>query len=190
MTDADDPTIDDEIVARARIHAREVISEHDLEIDRNALEWTVTTRARRRAGACRWNRADEVATIVLTRQAYERYDWETFAGVVRHELVHAWEYQQFGESGHGERFHDLAATLDAPRYCETFAEPRYALRCLGADCDWSAGRHRASKPVKAPGGYRCGRCGSDIEVEHVDSGRTWTTASGFGGAKAALGKRW
>lgn len=192
MTDGDDTdlTIDDEIVARARIHAREVISEYDLEIDRDALEWTVSTRARRRAGACRWNADREVATIVLTRRAYERYDWPTFAGVVRHELVHAWEFQRFGESGHGPRFRERAATLEAPRHCQRFSEPRYVLQCLAADCDWRARRHRASKPVKAPDQYRCGSCGESIEVEHADSGRTWTTASEYGGAKAALGDAW
>ncbi|MDQ2049889.1 SprT-like domain-containing protein [Natronolimnohabitans sp. A-GB9] len=191
MTTADDElTVDDEIVARARIHTRDVLDGCDLEIDRDALEWTVTTRPRRRAGACRWDADREVATIVLTRQAYERYEWEAFAGVVRHELVHVWEFQRFGESSHGPRFREQATRLEAPRHCETFAEPRYVLRCLAADCDWEAHRHRASKPVKAPGTYRCGTCGNTYEVEHVDSGRTWTTASGFGGAKAALGDRW
>ncbi|APX95325.1 SprT family zinc-dependent metalloprotease [Natronorubrum daqingense] len=189
MTDAD-LTIDDEIVARARIHAREVCREYDLEIDREALEWEVSTRARRRAGACRWNRSREVATIVLTRQAYERYEWETFAGVVRHELVHAWEFQRFGESGHGTRFREQATRLEAPRHCETFSEPRYVLRCLGSACEWSARRHRASKPVKAPDQYRCGQCGHDYEVEHAESGRTWTSASEYGGVKAALGETW
>ena len=189
----DDLTVDDEIVARARIHAREVAGdggEYSLPVDLNALEWTVSARARRRAGACRWDRERGVATIVLARRAYERYDWPEFAAVVRHELVHAWEFQRFGESGHGSRFRERAAELDAPRHCRAFAEPRYLLRCRSADCDWRAKRHRASKPVKAPDRYRCGSCGSDIEVEHVESGRTWATPSGYGGAKAALGDEW
>ncbi|QSW97965.1 SprT-like domain-containing protein [Haloterrigena alkaliphila] len=191
MIDEDaDLTVDDELLARARIHAREVLEEYDFAVDRDALEWDVSTRARRRAGACRWNADREVATIVLTRRAYRRYDWETFAGVVRHELVHAWEFQRFGESGHGPRFREKAAELEAPRHCESFSEPRYVLRCLTADCDWTANRHRASKPVKSPDQYRCGVCGGAYEVEHAESGRTWTTASGFGGAKAALEDEW
>ncbi|MEY7850782.1 SprT-like domain-containing protein [Natrarchaeobius sp. A-rgal3] len=190
MTDGDALTIDDEILARARIHAREVVDEQDLEIDLSALEWEVSARAKRRAGACRWNARREVATIVLTRRAYERYDWTEFAAVVRHELVHAWEFQRFGESGHGPRFHEKAAALEAPRHCRSFAEPRYVLRCLEADCEWTATRHRASKPVTAPDRYRCGACGGSYEVEHADSGRTWTTSSGYGGAKSALGEEW
>ncbi|QFU82884.1 SprT family zinc-dependent metalloprotease [Natronorubrum aibiense] len=188
--DDTDLTIDDELLARARIHAREVLADHALEIDRDALEWEVTTRARRRAGACRWDVDREVATIVLTRQAYERYDWPAFAGVVRHELVHVWEFQHFGESGHGPRFREQAAILDAPRHCRRFSAPRYVLRCLEGECDWHARRHRASRPVKAPAQYRCGECGGRYEVEHGESGRTWTTASGFGGAKSALGEEW
>ena len=151
MTDGEEDTLADEIIARARIQAREVVAEHELAIDLEAVEWTVSTRARRRAGACRWHDGHEVATIVLARRAYERYDWPAFAGVIRHELVHAWEFQQFGDSGHGNRFRKRAAALEAPRYCESFAEPRYVLRCRAADCDWQANRHRASKPVKAPG---------------------------------------
>ncbi|EMA31836.1 hypothetical protein C445_13515 [Halobiforma lacisalsi AJ5] len=128
--------------------------------------------------------------IVLSRRAYERYDWPEFAEVVRHELVHAWEFQRFGDSGHGPRFRERAETVDAPRHCRAFADPRYVLRCLEGDCDWRAERHRASQPVKAPDRYRCGACGGSYEVEHVESGRTWTTAGGYGGARAALGDDW
>ncbi|MFP8954225.1 SprT-like domain-containing protein [Natrialbaceae archaeon A-arb3/5] len=190
MTDGETLTIDDEIMARARIHAREVVRESDLSIDLDAIEWDVSTRAKRRAGACRWNSRTAVATIVLTRRAYERYEWAEFAGVVRHELVHAWEYQQFGESGHGRRFRERAAELDAPRHCRTFSEPRYVLRCLEAGCEWTASRHRASRPVKSPGRYRCGSCGGSYEVEHAESGRTWTSASEYGGIKSSLGDEW
>ncbi len=190
VTDGEEYTLEDEIVARARIHARDVVDENGLAVDLTALEWDVSARARRRAGACRWHADRGVATIVLARRAYERYEWPAFAGIVRHELVHAWEFQQFGESGHGDRFREQAAALEAPRYCEAFTEPRYVLRCLTADCDWRAKRHRASKPVASPDQYRCGDCGGSYEVEHVESGRTWATAGGYGGAKAALGEDW
>ncbi|ELY93234.1 hypothetical protein C482_19731 [Natrialba chahannaoensis JCM 10990] len=190
MTDGEQLTIDDEIIARARIHAREVVAGTNLTLDLSALEWDVSARAKRRAGLCRWRADCEEATIVLARRAYERYEWPEFAGVVRHELVHAWEYQQFGESGHGPRFRERAADLNAPRHCRSFSEPRYVLRCLGSDCEWAAKRHQASKPVRAPDGYRCGVCGGEYEVEHVESGRTWSSASGYGGVKAALGDEW
>ena len=175
---------DEEILEVARVHAKTV----DLEVDLERVEWELSYRARRRAGACRYDADRDVATIVLSRRAYEAYDRADFEEVVRHELVHAWEFQHFGESGHGTRFRERAADVDAPRHCKSFSRPRYVLRCL--ECDWRAERHRASKPVRSPGSYRCGRCQGSYEVEHVDSGRTWTTAGGYGGIKAALGDRW
>ena len=181
---SDNVSLEEAILAEARVHARSV----DLDVDLSRVEWEVSTRARRRAGACRWDANREVATVVLSQRAYEAYDQKAFAAVVRHELVHAWEFQRHGESGHGPRFREQAARLDAPRHCETFTRPRYALSCL--ECDWRAGRHRASKPVRTPERYRCGACGGAYEVEHVESGRTWTTSSGYGGTKAALGDRW
>ncbi|MCU4925297.1 SprT-like domain-containing protein [Halobacteria archaeon AArc-dxtr1] len=186
----DDLTVDDELLARARIHAREVVAGSDIDVDLGRVEWDVSSRATRRAGCCRWNRDREVATIVLTRRAYEAYEWDDFAAVVRHELVHASQFQHEGESGHGPQFRRLAARVDAPRHCEAFAEPRYVLCCLADDCDWQAGRHRASDPVRTPSRYRCGDCGGDYVVSHVESGRTWTTAAGYGGAKAAVGDEW
>lgn len=183
-------SIDDELLARARIHARSVLKETGLAVDLSRIEWDVSPRAKRRAGVCRWDADAGVATIVLTRRAYRAYDADAFEAVVRHELIHAWQFQRFGEAGHGARFREVAAELDAPRRCESFSDPRYVLRCLDADCEWTASRHRASEPVKTPSRYRCGRCGGAYAVEHVASGRTWTTAGGYGGTKAALGSDW
>ena len=184
-----EPT-DEEIIAHARGHARATLADEgvSLDVDFDRLEWAVSSRAKRRAGVCRWNARTETATIVLSRRAYCAFDTEAFEAVVRHELIHAWEFQRFGESGHGQRFLERAAALDVPRHCASFSAPRYVLRCL--ECEWSAKRHRASKPVRAPGGYRCGVCGGSYEVEHAESGRTWRCASGYGGVKAALGEEW
>jgi len=185
--DTTDPlTVDDELLARARIHAREV----PIDVNWDDLEWAVSTRAKRWAGRCQWDRRREVATIVLSRQAYETYDWETFAAVVRHELIHAWEFQRYGKSGHGTRFREKAAALEAPRHCPSFSTPRYRLWCSNDDCTWGARRHRASPPVTTPERYQCGGCGADYVVEHVASGRRWTCSSGYGGVKAALGEEW
>ena len=179
---------DDEILAHARVHARTVADEIGVDLD--ALEWEVSARAKRRAGSCRWNASAETATIVLSRRAYESFDRESFEAIVRHELIHAWEFQVHGESGHGARFRERAREFDVPVHCESFTEPRYRIRCEASDCELTIDRHRASKPVKAPGRYRCRDCGSDLVVEHVESGRRWRSASGYGGAKSALGEEW
>jgi len=190
VAESDEYTAADELIARAKIHARETIDASGIDVDMDALEWAVSKRAKRRAGACRWDRDRAVATIVLATRAYETLEWEAFAGVVRHELVHAWEFQQFGTSGHGKRFHEQAARLDAPRHCQSFSSPRYRLRCTNDDCSWEAGRHRASRPVTTPAAYRCGECGTGLIAEHVSSGRTWERTRGFERAKAALAEEW
>ncbi len=182
-----EPT-DEEILAHARVHARSVADEIDVDLD--ALEWAVSARAKRRAGVCKWDADDAVATIVLSRRAYETYDRASFEAVVRHELIHAWEFQTFGESDHGARFREVADRLNVSIHCDSFTDPRYRLRCRAGDCDWSLDRHRASKPIKDPKRYRCGDCGGDLFVEHVASGRTWTSAAGYESTRSTLGADW
>lgn len=159
----------------------------DVDVDLSAVEWEVSHRATRRAGACKYDRRTETVTISLTWDAHREHGWGSTRKTIRHELVHAWEFQHFGESGHGPRFRRKAAELRAPRHCEPFSDPRYVLRC---ECGWETDRHRASRPVKRPDAYRCKDCGGRYEVEHVDSGRTWTGERGFERARTALGDEW
>ncbi|MFC6951563.1 SprT-like domain-containing protein [Halorubellus litoreus] len=176
-----DPDTPRDLLSYARLYAESV----DVDVDHDAIEWEVSKRARRRAGACSYDADSGTVTIRLTWDAYEQYGWRQFTATIRHELVHAWEFQRFGEAGHGERFREKAAAVDAPRHCESFTDPRLALACT-ASCEWRAGRHRASKPVKQPGGYRCPDCGADVRVEHLASGVTWTDAAGYERARAVV----
>jgi predicted SprT family Zn-dependent metalloprotease len=183
-----------------------------------ALAWDVSERAKRRAGCCRYDADTGQLTIVLTWDAYCEFGWQEFTATIRHELVHAWEFQRFGEFGHGERFRRMAAQVDAPRHCRTFTDGRLELVCTADttgynfveyfdttgcrksprdysrqydDCDWRPERHRASKPVRTPdAGYRCGECGSRYVVHHGASGRTWRTNAGYEQAREALGEDW
>ncbi|MFB6164016.1 MAG: SprT-like domain-containing protein [Haloarculaceae archaeon] len=183
----EEPRTRTELLARAAEYAETVAI--DLPVER--LAWEISERAKRRAGACRYDPEAERITIVLTWEAYRTFGWAEFTRTIRHELVHAWEFHHFGESGHGERFRRKAAELDAPRHCRTFTDGRLRLVCTSDDCEWAPDRHRASKPVKYPdGGYQCGDCGSPYVVEHVDSGRTWRTHEGYRRAREALGDDW
>ena len=179
---------DEEILAHARVHARSVADEIGVDLD--SVDWDVSARAKRRAGLCRWNADTELATIVLSRRAYTAFDRESFESVVRHELIHAWEFQTYGESSHGARFRERAREFDVSVTCDRFSAPRYRLRCDDPGCDWSLARHRASRTVTSPDRYRCGSCGAALTVEHIESGRTWRSAAGYGGAKSALGDDW
>ena len=179
------PTTRAELLDRAPAYAEQV----DIELETSKIEWEISERARRRAGCCRYD--GQTVTIVLTWDAYREFGWERFTETIRHELVHAWEFQQFGESGHGTRFREKAAEIDAPRHCEPFTDGRLRLRCRNDDCEWAPDRHRASKPVKFPDrGYRCGDCGSEFVVEHRESGLTWRTNDGYERAREELGSDW
>jgi len=174
------------LLDRAREYARSVT----IDVDLSAVEWEVSHRARRRAGSCQYDGREQTVTIRLAWKAYQQHGWDEMAAVVRHELVHAWEYQQFGDSGHSERFYEKAEALDAPRYCTPFSEPRVRLLCTAGDCDWSAGRLRASKTVTKPNTRRCGVCGARYVAEHVATGRRWRTKDGYEQAREEIGEEW
>jgi predicted SprT family Zn-dependent metalloprotease len=182
-----DPETRSALLDRAATYARTV----DIDVDPAAIEWEISERAKRRAGCCRYDRETGQMTIVLTWDAYEAMGWQRFTETIRHELVHAWEFTHFGASGHGPRFREKAAEVDAPRYCEPFTTGRLRLVCTNDDCGWAPDRHRASKPVKYPDrGYRCGECGNAFVVEHRESGLTWRTNEGYERARERLGEKW
>jgi len=185
-TDDDTPATRAELLDRAAAYAETV----PIDVDLGRVSWEVSERAKRRAGVRRFEGGTETVTVRLTWAAYEAYGWEEFTDVIRHELVHAWEFQRFGESGHGERYREKAAEVGASRHCRSFVDPRLVLRCTGRDCDWSADRHRASKAVKDPQARRCGACGERYAVGHVGSGERWTTNEGDESARERIGDDW
>lgn len=164
LADADEPETPVELLQRAERYAETV----PLPVDLDGVSWEISHRAKRRAGACRYDGSTGEVTIRLTWAAYEAFGWERFAGVIRHELVHACEFQERGESGHGPTFRELAARVDAPRHCPRFAPPAYWVTCL--DCGEQLARYRRSKVVKRPDRYRCGSCGGRLTVERNGDG--------------------
>nr|WP_233203969.1 SprT-like domain-containing protein [Halegenticoccus soli] len=182
----DAPKTHDELLSRAASYAATV----DVDLDRSAVDWEVSTRAKRRAGACLYDRRTGDVTIRLTWDAYRAYGWERFTEVIRHELIHAWEYRRFGESNHGPRFRRKARELDASVRCPRFSEGRLRLVCADDGCSWTAERHRASKAVTRPERRRCGSCRSPYEVEHVATGLTWRTNAGYRRARKRIGDEW
>lgn len=174
------------LLERARRYARTV----PVDVDHDAIAWECSERAKRRAGVCLFDRDSGTVTIRLTWAAHREHGWAATRGTIRHELVHAWEFQRFGESDHGRRFRRKARQVDAPRHGRAFAEPRVRLVCTAEGCDWAAGRHRASVAVRRPGPRRCGDCGAAYRVEHVATGETWRTAAGYEAARDRIGSAW
>lgn len=181
-----EPTTQAELLDAAEQYAQTVA----IDVDLDEVSWEVSMRAKRRAGACIYHRGTGDITIRLAWRAFENYDWDGFQAVIRHELVHAWEYQQFGKSSHGRRFKQKAAELDVSVHCPTFTEGRLRLLCTNEDCNWSATRHRASAAVTEPEKRRCGSCGERYRVEHIETGQRWRTKAGYERAREAIGEQW
>lgn len=175
-----------ELLAAAERYAATV----DIDVDLDAVEWELSERAKRRAGTCLHDEESGEITIRLTWRAYRELGWDEMRETIRHELVHAWEFQRFGEAGHGARFRAKARELDAPRHCGAFTEPRLRLVCASEDCEWTADRHRASKTVTHPERRRCGACGGEYEVRHLESGESWTTNDGYRAARDRIDPDW
>ena len=155
----------EEFLAVARVYAREVAANHDLSVDVVALDWAVSKRARRRAGAVRYRDGDP-ETVSITWQLFTNRGWGAAAETIRHELVHVHLLNEHDDPSHGERFEAWADRLQAPVTCELFADPNYWVVCR--DCGSEMARYRESKLVKHPEDYRCSGCGGRLDVHAAD----------------------
>lgn len=154
-----------EFLAAARVYARAVVAAHDLTVAVSDLEWTVSKRAKRRAGAVRYRDGTPEA-VVLTWGQFQREGWVASAATVRHELVHVHLLNEHGDASHGERFRAMSDALDTHVRCDRFTEPSWWVVCT--DCGARLPRYRRSKLVTSPDDYRCGDCGGSFRVEAVD----------------------
>jgi SprT-like protein len=163
--EADDPQTEHALRERAAAHVATVAAEHFPELLVEAIAWETSTRMERSAGKAIYDPASEEITIRLSWDAYEEYGWEQFSRTVRHELIHAWQYHEYGEADHGPTFRRWVEPLETDRHCEQYAEPKYWVVCDG--CERRDPRYRRSKVVKQPEKYTCG-CGGDLSIETVE----------------------
>lgn len=150
-----------EFLAAAKLYARDVVESTALSVDVDALEWEVSTRAKRRAGGVK-HRDGEPRVVSLTWDYFQHAGWEPTAGIVRHELIHAHLLAEAGDASHGDAFERLAEALEAPRYCERFSEPKWWVCCT--KCDNRLARYRTSSLTEHPERYACGDCGGRLRV--------------------------
>lgn len=155
----------EEFLAAARVYARAVTETYDLSVPVSSLDWEVSTRAKRRAGAVRYRDCSPEA-VVLTWGQLERAGWDAMAATIRHELVHVHRLVEADDPSHGEEFDCLANRLDAPRHCDRFTEPKWWVSCI--DCDTRIGRYRRCSLVESPEEYRCDDCGGRLRVENTE----------------------
>ena len=150
---------------RAAAHADEVAAEHFPELPVATIDWETSTRMQRSAGVAIYEHQRKQITIRLSWDAYEAYGWEQFSRVVRHELIHAWQYHEYGEADHGPSFRQWIEPLETDRHCERYSDPKYWVIC--EKCESRDPRYRRSKVVKQPEKYSCGRCSGEISIENV-----------------------
>ena len=165
QTERADPQTEHALCERAAAHAATVAAEHFPELPVEAIMWETSTRMKRSAGTAIYDRASEEITIRLSWDAYQEYGWEQFSRTVRHELIHAWQYHEYGEADHGPTFRRWVEPLETDRHCEQYAEPKYWVVCEG--CERRDPRYRRSKVVKYPERYAC-RCGRTLSIETVE----------------------
>ena len=152
----------EEFLAVAKVYAREVVDNHDLSVSVSDLEWSVSDRAKRRAGAVTHRNGDP-QSVVLTWAQFAERGWSATAATIRHELVHVHLLNEADDPSHGDRFRELARQLDTDVHCERFTDPEWWVVC--EDCGTRLARYRRSKLVTTPEAYACGDCGGDLRVE-------------------------
>lgn len=161
--DHEHPQTKQALCERAEAHATDVAAEHFPALPVDSITWETSTRMQRSAGVAIYERQSTEITIRLSWDAYETYGWEQFARVVRHELIHAWQYHEYSEADHGPTFRQWVEPLETDRHCERYTEPKYWVVC--EECESRDPRYQRSKVVKRPEQYSCGRCGGDISIE-------------------------
>jgi len=169
------------LIEWSRRYCARAIAVHDLDVDLERVDWSVSTRARRRAAAVKspsvddavvgevrewspaaWDAIPPSCELSLSWAAFDDFDRSEWRDTLRHELIHVEQFQQFGRTDHGAEFKARAEQLDVAVRCRRFADARYLLRCR--DCDSVvARRYRASKMVKQPAEYRSNCCGAPLD---------------------------
>ena len=67
-----------------------------------------------------------------TDVAAEQHGWEQISSTVQHELIHAWQYHEFGDADHCTTFTRWTDALDTSQHFERFTTPKWWLIC--EDC--------------------------------------------------------
>ncbi|WP_227380624.1 SprT family zinc-dependent metalloprotease [Haladaptatus halobius] len=161
------PTTERALLDRTKAHAADVAAEHFPDLPIEAIAWEVSHRRQRSAGATKYDPSNGEITISLAWDAYDSQGWEQFSSTVRHELIHAWQFHEFGEADHGRTFDRWTDALDTTQYCKRFKTPTWWIVC--EDCDGQLPRYRRSKVVKQPENYSCGNCGGSLRIEEAAS---------------------
>lgn len=171
----------DDLLAWSRAYCRHARREWLLDVRLDLVEWTVSTRARRRAAAVKRPRLDDSTvdqpinwddvpgadgrplpcTMSLTWDAFREFSRSEWAATLRHELVHVEQFQYSGTTGHGAAFKRRAREVDTEVHCRSFADARWRFLC--EQCERVvARRYRDCAFVREYDQYRSDCCGAAL----------------------------
>lgn len=139
----------------------------DFEVDLSEIEITVTGRLKKAHGRYKVKRSisGEEEQIRISKNTIDEHGWEEAKRTIRHEVVHAWQYQNDKGLSHGPSFRRWLEPFDIDVYAEDPAEknPKYEIIC--PNCGTVDTKTRACKMTKNVELYQC-RCGSqDLRVQ-------------------------
>ena len=66
----------------------------------------------RSAGVAIYDHQSEQITIRLSWDVNESYEWKQFSRVIRHKLIHARQYHEYGEANHALKFRQWVEPLE------------------------------------------------------------------------------
>jgi DNA-binding CsgD family transcriptional regulator len=158
---------DHEYTERIREYANEVVHKDEWpleDVNLSRITFETRTKARRRHGVAQYDGLNRV-TIGISEHSIDNAGFETAKQTIRHELVHAWQYQHKGETvelpngtviedidtGHTGCWYEWENLMDVQRtnkYYERSAEEyKYRIWC-GSCHGFVAGRHRMCDTVR------------------------------------------
>jgi predicted SprT family Zn-dependent metalloprotease len=173
----------------SRAYCKHVRRERAVDVRFDTVEWVASTRAKRRAAAVKrpqipgasvgdpvdWERVETAGgrwadgrpldcTVSLSWTAFESYDRPEWEAILRHELIHVEQFQQYGTTGHGSAFRALGVELDTDVHCRTFTTPKSVFRCAACD-SVIARRYQECKLARRHEEYRSSCCQRPLECE-------------------------
>lgn len=146
--------------------------------DLSCLEVKHNGRLTRALGRCNYNRFTSEATSLEFSTITMNMEYEPFRQVVLHEVAHAIQMTEQGETGHGKNFKqickEIGCSIDGTKTAygveeATQVSAKYVVTCN--DCGNRSYFQRRSKAINVLTGHikgkcTCGKCGSqDLNLE-------------------------
>jgi len=139
----------------------------EFDIDWSDVTIIVSASLTRAHGKARYKAAEESYELKISKCAIDNDSspWDDeIQETIRHEAIHIWQYQEFGEGNHGPSFKRWADQFDCEvRASRPAKDPKYTINC--ENCGKVGTRQQACKITKQTARYSCGTCGGNLSVQ-------------------------